>query len=149
MKRSDQLRSNRINTTAVVSTSTKSIPDGIERRIENTIEGLPSECYKLLRNRVLPANEENVMTICDYITSLRSEINPSDGHRKNIVILLCKFSLFLNGKLFRDITRKDVLSFLDSFRKIDAIDPLHKWIGTYNFTEQIYSVSLNGCILQI
>ncbi len=132
MKRRDQLRSNRINATVVVSTSTKSIPDSIERRIENTIEGLPSECYKLLRNIVLPANEENATTICDYITSLKSEINPSDGHRKNIVILLCKFSLFLNGKLFRDITRKDVLSYLDSFRKMDVIDPLHKWIGTYN-----------------
>lgn len=25
-----------------------------------------------------------------------------------------------------------MLSFLDSFRKIETVDPLHKWIGTYN-----------------
>lgn len=28
--------------------------------------------------------------------------------------------------------REDVLSFLDSFRKHEGVDPLHKWIGTYN-----------------
>jgi integrase len=72
------------------------------------------------------------MVICDYITSLRSEVNPSDGHKKNILMLLCKFSTFFNGRPFSDITRDDVISFLDSFRKIEAVDPLHKWIGTYN-----------------
>jgi len=30
------------------------------------------------------------------------------------------------------LTREDVLSFLDSFRKIESVDPLHRWIGTYN-----------------
>jgi hypothetical protein len=72
------------------------------------------------------------MVICDYVTSLRSEINPSDGHRENIVILLSKFSIFFNGRPFRAIAREDVISFLDSFRKIETINPLHKWIGTYN-----------------
>jgi len=30
------------------------------------------------------------------------------------------------------MNRQDVLSFLDSFRKPENSDPLHKWIGTYN-----------------
>ncbi|HEY9388057.1 MAG TPA: hypothetical protein VIP70_13530 [Nitrososphaeraceae archaeon] len=30
------------------------------------------------------------------------------------------------------MTRQDILAFLDSYRKTDAADPLHKWIGTYN-----------------
>jgi len=30
------------------------------------------------------------------------------------------------------MAREDILKFLDSFRKIESIDPLHKWIGTYN-----------------
>ena len=123
---------NTATTTTALSTSTISVSDSIERRIENTIEGLTSECYRLLHNRVLPANKENAMAICDYITSLRSEVNPSDGHRRNIVTLLCKFSIFFNDRSLRDITREDIISFLDSFRKIEAVDPLHKWIGTYN-----------------
>jgi integrase len=121
-------------TATAVSTFTISVSDNIiERRIESTTEGLPSECFKSLHNRVLPANKENAMIICDYITSLRSEVNPSDGHRKNIVILLSNFSIFFKkAKSFKDVTREDILSFLDSFRKIESVDPLHKWIGTYN-----------------
>jgi len=90
MNSRDQLRSNVIataTTTAGVSTSTISVSDTIKRRIENTTEGLSSECYRLLHNRVLAANKENAMLICDYITSLRSEVNPSEGHRENILIL--------------------------------------------------------------
>jgi integrase len=34
--------------------------------------------------------------------------------------------------MFKEITRQDLLSFLDSFRKNESTDPLHKWIGTYN-----------------
>jgi hypothetical protein len=30
------------------------------------------------------------------------------------------------------MTRQDIISFLDSFRKPDSSDPLRKWIGTYN-----------------
>ena len=63
--------------------------------------------------------------IYDYIYdhSLRSETNPSDHYRKNTIILLCTFSIFFkNEKLFKELTRKDVLSFLDSFRKIESVD---------------------------
>jgi hypothetical protein len=108
-----------------------------ERKIAIATEGLSSRCFNLLRNWVLPANEENALTICDYISSLNLEINPSECYRQNTIITLCNFSLFIKNanaksKLFKDVTREDVLSFLDSFRKIESIDPLHKWIGTYN-----------------
>jgi len=47
--------------------------------------------------------------------------------------LLCNFLIFFeNHKSFKEITREDLLCFLDSFRKIESVDPLHKWIGTYN-----------------
>jgi hypothetical protein len=90
---------------------------------------------------VLPANKENALTICDYISILKSEINPSDGYRKNNILLLCTFSIFFKNaksKQFKDMTREDIISFLDSFRKIESVDPLHKWIGTYN----VYRIQL-------
>ena len=34
--------------------------------------------------------------------------------------------------------REDILSFLDSLRKIESVNPLHKWIGTYN----VYRIQL-------
>jgi integrase/recombinase XerD len=107
--------------------------DKIRRKIENAVDGLPFQCFNFLHNRVLPANKENVLMICDYISSLKSEINPSDRYRKNTIILLCTFSTFFkNTKQFKETTREDLLSFLDSYRKIETVDPLHKWIGTYN-----------------
>jgi len=39
---------------------------------------------------------------------------------------------FKEPKLFKKTTRQDILSFLDSLRKSESIDPLHKWIGTHN-----------------
>jgi integrase len=116
----------------IITTSTTS-DMMTERRIENATEGLSSNCFRFLHDKVLPANNENALTICDYISSLKSEINPSDHYRKDTIILLCTFSTFFkNAKPFKSITRGDLLSFLDSFRKIESVDPLHKWIGTYN-----------------
>jgi integrase len=103
-----------------------------ERRIENITEGLSSQYFNLL-HRILPVNKENVLTICDYVFSLKSEVNLSDHYREDVILLLCKFSRYFNNiKTFKEIAREDLLLFLDSFRKAEAADPLHKWIGTYN-----------------
>jgi integrase/recombinase XerD len=109
----------------------------IERKIETATEGLSYNCFNFLHNKILPINKENALAICDYIFSLRSEVNPSIGYRKNVIILLCNFLIFFfkkneKPKTFKKITRDDLLSFLDSFRRIESVDPLHKWIGTYN-----------------
>jgi hypothetical protein len=118
-----------ITTTSSITTALDTIT---ERRIESITEGLPSQRLNFL-HRMLPANKENVLTICDYISSLKSEINPSDNYRRDTIVSLCTFSTFFkNAKPFKEIAREDVLSFLDSFRKIESVDPLHEWIGTYN-----------------
>ncbi len=63
----------------------------------------------------------------------QSEVNLSDHYRQDVIVLLCKFSTYFNNtKTFKEIAREDLLLFLDSFRKAEAADPLHKWIGTYN-----------------
>ena len=111
----------------------------IRTKIENAVEGLPLDCFNFLYNRVSPANKENALTICDYIFSLKSEINPSNSYKRNTIILLSKLSIFFKNVIpFKDFTRQDILSFLDSFRKVETADPLHKWIGTYN----IYRIEL-------
>jgi integrase/recombinase XerD len=124
-------------TTTTMSTSSDNMI--IKTKIENTTEGLPSNCFNYLCTKVLPGSKgkENALTICDYMSSLRSEINPSDHYRKDTIILLCNLSTFFNNnnknaKPFKEITREDLLSFLDSYRKAESVDPLHKWIGTYN-----------------
>jgi len=62
-----------------------------------------------------------------------AEVNPADSYRRDVIILLTWISVFFNNSMgFKEITRENILSFLDSFRKPEASDPLHKWIGTYN-----------------
>jgi hypothetical protein len=123
--------------------------DSVER-IQNTVEGLPHECFNYLFNRVMPGCKANVLVICDYISSLKSEINPSNNYQRDSIILLCKLSVFFkNDKTYKEMTREDLLSFLDSFRKVEAVDPLHKWIGTHNLYRIHLMRFLSGCTFRI
>jgi integrase/recombinase XerD len=120
---------NRTNDNSTLS----EIDTDTEKQIESATEGLATRHFNFLHNDVLPQNKENAMIICDYIQSMRQELNLSDSYREDIIVLLGNFSMFFNfKKSFKEVTREDILSFLDRFRKPEASDPLHKWIGTYN-----------------
>ena len=99
-----------------------------ERKIENATAGLKPACKKILKR----VSKTNAIIITDYITSMQTEINPSDRYKKAIIMLLCKFSQSNKDKPFEQMTRQDVIAFLDRLRRPEAVDPLHKWIGTYN-----------------
>ena len=79
-------------------------------------------------------NQDNALTIARYILATKNEINLSDGYRMSLIIILSNLSRLLcnTKKRFSEITREDFQAFLNSFRKPEPIDPLHKWIGTYN-----------------
>jgi integrase/recombinase XerD len=71
--------------------------------------------------------------INEYLMAMRTEINPSSNYATTILNILNRLSQFYNGnKPFSKMKREDTISFLDSLRKTDIDDPLHKWVGTYN-----------------
>src|SRR5919106_3299270 len=74
----------------------------------------------------------NASTIANYIQSMKIEINLSDHYMKDIVLLLSRLAKYKNNKSFNDLTRKNILEFLNTFVKTEESDPLHKWVGTYN-----------------
>jgi hypothetical protein len=43
-----------------------------------------------------------------------------------------KFCSLSTDKPLKELERDDVLAYLDSLRKSESSDSLHKWIGTYN-----------------
>ncbi|HEY9385849.1 MAG TPA: site-specific integrase [Nitrososphaeraceae archaeon] len=100
-----------------------------DRRIEIATEGLLPYFSRTLYHK-LPY--ENALTIANYIISMKTEINPSLNYRKENIRVLCQLSKYCNHKPFKSLTRENILEFLDSFRKPEASDPLHNWIGTYN-----------------
>jgi integrase len=112
---------------------TYTTPFLIERKMETAAEGLSSDCRNLLFRKVFPYSQTNAKTIADYVLALKIEVNHVDHYRGDIIRLLATFSIFFkNQRSFIEITRADLLAFLDGFRKPDNVDPMHKWIGTYN-----------------
>jgi integrase/recombinase XerD len=100
-----------------------------ERKIGFVTEGL--QPFFVSRLKEMP--EENALTIVDYIISMKNEINLSDNYRKLNIYTLYRMSKFLNNKKsYKEFTREDLLQYLDSFRRPEASDPLHQWIGSYN-----------------
>lgn len=84
---------------------------------------------KNLRNGI---SVENADIICNYIIDLKAEINPSTNYIVNSIKLLYLFLRHLKNKPFSKIIRQDIIDFLDSRRKSEILDPMHKWIGTRN-----------------
>jgi hypothetical protein len=101
-----------------------------ERKIKLATKGLLERYFKLLSLMSPPIN---ALAIADFIISLNTEINSSANNKMGAIETLQMLSRHHNNnKLFKDMTREDVISFLDTMRKPEASDPLHKWIGTYN-----------------
>jgi integrase len=106
----------------------------LDRKIEDVASGLVPYFSNILR-KVLLSNKDNGLTIIAYINAMMTEVNLSDNYRRDLIFVLSTFSNYFQNKLsFKEITRDNLLAFLDSFRKPESIDPLHKWIGTYNTT---------------
>jgi integrase len=99
-----------------------------DRKIDEAAVGLTASIAKQLHS----IGEDNATTIVKYVGAMKSEVNPSDHYRRDMIVILCKFSKYNNNTSFKDATRITILGFLDSLRKTEMQDPMHKWIGTYN-----------------
>jgi hypothetical protein len=128
----------------------------LDRKIEDVAAGLTPYHSNLLHKLSL-SNKENALTIISYINAMRTEVNLCDNYRRDLIGLLSLFSNYFQNKLsFKQITRDNVLAFLDSFRKPESVDPLHKWIGTYNirnghltrFFKWLYSPDIEPSVVE-
>jgi integrase len=113
----------------------------LERKIAYAIEGFTTQkfCELVLTDRSR-LSKENALTICDYVIAMKREINPRLSYKKYTIQFLSKLSKTVGlEKKFIDMTRDDVLCYLDKCRKPENEDPLHKWIGSYNIKLVILS----------
>jgi hypothetical protein len=98
-------------------------------RLDIATEGLESYYLEHLKNRI---SKDNALTIANYVISMKVETNLSVNHKRAVITSLKLLSEFLDNKPFKEMTHEDILLFLDTLRKPENTDPLHKWIGTYN-----------------
>jgi hypothetical protein len=103
--------------------------------IENVTNGLPKYIHKQLTHTI---STENATKIAKNIISQKTEVNLSDNYRKSVVTCLITLSRYFTNKSFSQLTRSDIINYLDSLRKSEDIDPVHKWIGTYNLRRQLF-----------
>ena len=100
----------------------------LDRRIEETGAGLPASYARQLHS----ISEDNAVTIIGYIAAMKSEVNLANNYRKDVIEVLSRLSKYNDNKPFKDLTRVNNIAFLETHRKTETQDPLHKWIGTYN-----------------
>jgi len=104
--------------------------DLLDRKVEFITTDLLN-CRELSKG-LHEISPENALVISEFIIAMRTEINLSDNYRRDNIRFLFIFSKYNENRPFQAMTRNDIISFLDSYRRPEAADPLHKWIGTYN-----------------
>ena len=66
-----------------------------------------------------------------YTLAMETEINPSKNYEQSIVSCLRALAK-QTKKSFENITKEDIVIFLNSFKKSEPLNPLHQSVGTYN-----------------
>jgi hypothetical protein len=106
----------------------------LERKIRLATEDFTTHkfCELILRDRSR-LSKENALTVCEYVIAMKREVNPRLSYKRYTIQFLSELSRAVGiEKKFIDMTRDDILCYLDGCRKPENEDPLHKWIGTYN-----------------
>jgi len=105
--------------------------------IEGATAGLHRFIHKQLTQNV---SNDNAIIIATYIKCQKTEINLSNNYKKTVVTGLIALAMYFKNKNFNQLTRFDIINYLDSLRKTEDVDPTHKWVGTYNLRRQIFLV---------
>jgi hypothetical protein len=69
----------------------------------------------------------NALITTEYLTAVKIEVNISTDYTKANIQTLVEISNFhSNKKTFEEMVRKDLILYLDSLIRHEAIDPLHQ-----------------------
>ena len=95
-----------------------------DRKIDLTTTGLQHAYNKHLRE----ISKENALIICEYIDETTTRDQPSDFSPNYQNFIKIRPLTLVRPYFGKD----DIVAFLNISKKTDPVDPLHKWIGTYN-----------------
>lgn len=116
------------------TTSLTTNPDSFARLLQ-----YQSNYIKRLFNEVVETNPSNSHIINDYIIAEEAETNIQESTKSDKIKKLCLLSRFFHHqKCYSEMTKSDILCYLNSLRKSSEIDPTHKSIGTYNGRQMVF-----------
>lgn len=90
-------------------------------------------------DRIFYSQGQGVISICNYIVVQKNEQNIKESTVEGIIKKLVWLSSYLENKSFSEMTKEDILDYLNSIKKSSELDPTHKSIGTYNGRQMVFS----------
>jgi uncharacterized protein YjcR len=113
------------------ATSPAAIDSLLDRKITLATEGFTTKFCELTLKDGKKLSKENALVVAEYIISMKREINPRLSYLRYTIQFLSELAR-TNSKQYKDMSDQDIYRYLDSNRKPDSQDSLHKWIGSYN-----------------
>jgi integrase len=104
--------------------------------IDRITHGSKPYFNKALR-RLASTSQENCLIVSEYISAEITEMNIKQSTKEGKIKVLIWLSSFLQQIPFHQMTKQDILSYLDSLRRPLSEDPNQKWIGSYNSRQMI------------
>ena len=112
--------------------------DELEKDIDLITKSLSRPYFNSALKKLARENPKNAQLICDYILTEQTEFNIKESTKEGKIKILVWLSNFHNGKNFIDMTKQDILKYLNNLRKSSDSDPSHKWIGSYNGRQAVF-----------
>jgi hypothetical protein len=91
------------------------------------------------RPKAFARKSRNAATICEYILAEQTGHNINASTAESKVKSMLWLSKYLNDKALEEMTKQDILSYLNSLRQPTSTDPSQKWIGSYNNRLRYYA----------
>ena len=117
--------------------STEEAELDLERKID-AITRYQKKYTKKILTVMARVNPHNSLIIYNYIVAQKNEQNIKESTVEGIIKKLVWLSSYLKHKSFSDMTKEDILDYLNSIKKPPELDPTHKSIGTYNGRQMVF-----------
>jgi hypothetical protein len=109
----------------------------LEKKIDSITQYNSKPYFRAALKKLALVNPENVNTICEYILAEQVEMNIKESTKEGKIKVLTWLSNYLANKSFHQMTKQDILSYLNSLKRPVLEDPTQKWIGSYNGRQMI------------
>lgn len=109
----------------------------LERKIDSITKPLSKSYFNSILRKLIKTNSENAEIIYEYIIAEQTELYIKYSTIEGKLKILVWISNFHDDKSFRNMTKIDILGYLNNLRKSPSEDPSNKWVGTYNGRQTI------------
>jgi hypothetical protein len=133
--KSNHHRSSIIAVTAADGSCERETTGGVLSKVEQVAGSQPGYVLRAISK----LTQENADVSCDYILAEQAAFNISGSTKESKITRLAWLALHCKNKPYREMAAADIQSYLDSGRKSDEDDPLHKWNGYYNTKIKIFT----------